>query len=113
MSSILLSRALGAAGLGIGAVEFLAPKWLSNQLGVSYRPMLVRAMGAREIASGVGIVARHNPTPGQWTRVAGDVIDAALLGLAAMTSRKRKAVLAALGAVLVIGALDFITARQL
>ena len=108
-----MSRVLGVAGLGIGLVELLAPKWLSDQLGVSHRPTLMRAMGAREVASGVGIVTRHNPTPAQWTRVIGDVIDIAMLGAAVKDSRKRKAVFAALAAVLAIGAIDLVTARRL
>jgi hypothetical protein len=113
MFEINMSRALGVAGMGLGLAELIAPQWLSTQLGIKHRPRLLRAMGAREVASGVGIVARHNPTPAQWTRVIGDVIDIALLGLAVRESRKRKAVFGALGAVLVIGALDFITARRL
>jgi hypothetical protein len=113
MNTISMSRALGVVGLGIGIAELVAPRWLSNQLGISHRPTLMRAMGAREVASGVGIVTRHNPTPAQWTRVAGDVIDIALLALSVRESRKRKAVFTALGAVLAIGALDFLTARRL
>jgi hypothetical protein len=112
-TTINMSRVLGVVGMGIGLAEIVAPKWLSKQLGVSHRPTLLRAMGAREIASGVGIVARHNPTPAQWTRVIGDVIDIAMLGLAVRESGKRKAVFAALGAVLAIGVLDFMTARRL
>ena len=112
-STINMSRALGVAGMGIGLVELIAPRFLSNKLGIEPRPTLLRAMGAREVASGIGIVARHNPTPAQWTRVLGDVLDSALLGLAARLSRKRKVVLGALGAVLAISALDLITARRL
>jgi hypothetical protein len=112
-STINLSRALGVAGIGIGLAELIAPHFLSNKLGIEPRPTLLRAMGAREVASGIGIVGRHNPTPGQWTRVAGDVLDIALLGLAARLSRKRKVVLGALGAVLAISVLDLITARRL
>ena len=112
-TTINMSRVLGVVGMGLGVAEIVAPKWLSKQLGVNYRPNLMRAMGAREVASGVGIVARHNPTPAQWTRVIGDVIDIALLTLAVRDSSKRKAVFGALGAVLAIGVLDLITARRL
>jgi hypothetical protein len=112
-TTINMSRVLGVVGMGIGLAEIVAPKWLSKQLGVRHRPTLMRAMGAREVASGVGIVARHNPTPAQWTRVIGDVIDIALLALAVRDSRKRNVVFAALGAVLAIGALDLLTARRL
>ena len=43
----------------------------------------------------------------------GDILDIALLGLAARLSRKRKVIFGALGAVLAISALDLITARRL
>jgi len=113
MDTINLSRALGIAGMGIGVAELVAPRWLSKQLGVAARPRLLRVMGAREIASGVGIVARHNPTPAQWTRVIGDVIDVALLGAALRRTRHRNIVIGALGVVLAVGVLDWITARRL
>jgi hypothetical protein len=113
MSTINMSRALGIAGMGIGVAELAFPHWIGTQLGITARPLLTRAMGAREIASGVGIVARHNPTPAQWTRVIGDVIDIGLLGLAALGSTRKKVVFAVLGAVLAISALDVITARRL
>jgi hypothetical protein len=113
MSTITMSRALGLAGIGIGLAELIAPNLLSKTLGIKPTPTLLRAMGAREVASGLGIVGRHNPTPAQWTRVMGDVVDIALLGLAVPKSSQRKAVFAALGAVLAIGALDLLTARKL
>jgi hypothetical protein len=112
-TTIHMSRALGAAGIGIGVAELVAPLWLSKQLGIAPRPTLLRAMGAREVASGLGIVARDNPTPGQWTRVVGDVLDIALLGVALRRSRRRGFVLGALTAVLAISAIDLITARRL
>src|SRR5690349_17305725 len=112
-TTIHMSRALGVAGIGIGAAELFAPLWLSKQLGIKPRATLLRTMGAREIASGLGIVARDNPTPGQWTRVLGDVIDIALLGVALRHSRRRRIVLGALTAVLAISAIDLITARRL
>jgi hypothetical protein len=113
MSTINMSRALGIAGMGIGLAELIAPNFVSKTLGIKPSPRLLRALGAREVASGIGIVARHNPTPAQWTRVMGNVIDIALLGLALPRSTQRKAVLGALGAVLAISAIDLITARQL
>lgn len=113
METINVSRALGIAGVGIGIAELVAPRWLSEQLGIAERPRLLRVMGAREIASGVGIVARHNPTPAQWTRVIGDAIDLALLGAALRRTRRRNVVIGVLGAVLAIGVLDWITARRL
>jgi hypothetical protein len=108
-----LSRALGIAGIGIGLAEIAAPRWISKRLGVKVRPNLLRVMGAREIASGAGILGRRNAAPGQWSRVIGDVLDVALLGVAAVESRKRTVVLGVLGAVVAIGVLDWIAARRL
>ena len=105
--------ALGAAGIGIGIAEITAPYWLNKQLGVRVRPGLMRAMGAREIASSIAILARKDRSIGQWARVAGDVVDVALLGLALRRSRRRKVVLGVLGAVLAIGVLDLLVARRL
>ena len=39
----------------------------------------MRLVGAREIASGFGILAQNKPTPWLWSRVGGDAMDLALL----------------------------------
>ena len=39
----------------------------------------MRLVGAREIASGFGILAQTKPTPWLWSRVGGDAMDLALL----------------------------------
>lgn len=47
---------------------------------------LVRACGAREIATGLAILLSKNPTPWLWARVGGDVLDIATL---ASNARRR------------------------
>jgi uncharacterized membrane protein len=78
------------------------------------RPQLVRAMGVREIASGVailgGLVA---PGTAVWSRVLGDAVDLASLGAAMASPRSDRGRLLAAGAA-VAGAtiLDVLCARQ-
>jgi hypothetical protein len=57
---------------------------------------VVRAYGAREVASGIAILASHDPIPWVWARVAGDVADIATAakGLRQDNTRKDNNVLA-------------------
>ncbi|MDB4959551.1 MAG: hypothetical protein JWO36_7120 [Myxococcales bacterium] len=107
-----MTRALGATGIGIGLTEMFAPHWLSRTLGVRDRPLLTRAMGAREIASGAAILAGREER-GLWARVVGDAIDIGLLGFAFRRSRRRKVVFAVLGVVAAITVLDVLATRRL
>lgn len=113
MRNVNMARALGLTGIGLGLAEMGMPKRLSRQLGLRNSRTLLRAMGAREILSGVGILAPRNPTPGLWSRVAGDAIDLGLLGLAASKSRNRKMLAGAIAMVVAISALDLIYAQRL
>lgn len=112
MSNTGMARALGLAGMGLGVAELVAPRWVSRQLGVRNRGPLLRAFGAREVLSGIGILTRRSPRAGLWARVAGDAMDAAALAMAAKFSRKRRGVAAALAMVLAIGGLDLLYARR-
>jgi hypothetical protein len=108
------ARMMGWFSLGLGAVEVLAPKRVTRTLGVSSRNApLVRFYGLREIASGVGVLSERTPAAGMWSRIAGDALDLATLGVALGRSRRRTKVLAAMG--LVAGALaaDALIARKL
>jgi len=108
-----VARALGLTGMGLGVAELVMPGRLSRRLGLRNSRTVLRAMGAREILSGVGILAPRNPTVGLWSRVAGDAIDLGLLGVAAAKSRNRKMVAGAITAVAAISALDLMYARRL
>lgn len=113
MRNVRMARALGLTGIGLGLAEMAMPARLSEQLGLGNSRTLLRAMGAREILSGVGILGRRNPTPGLWARVAGDAIDLGLLGVAVARSTNRKKVAGAIAMVLAISALDVIYAQRL
>lgn len=96
-----LATALGWFSIGLGIAQLLAPRRMAYASGVgSERTPLLRALGAREIASGVGILSRRQRPAWLWSRVAGDVMDIAILAAAARTAvgaqqRRRVAIAAA------------------
>jgi len=113
--AVWLARALGWFGIGLGLAEVAAPRGIAKLVGVrGDHSMLIRLLGMREIASGIGILTQHRPTEGVWSRVGGDAIDLACLGTAFMEPRARQdRVLAATAAVLGVTLLDVLCARQL
>jgi len=80
-----LARGLGLFSIGLGLAEFVAPRALARAHDMPGNKPLIRAYGAREIATGVAILASDDPTPWIWGRVAGDVLD-----LATLTTSRRK-----------------------
>jgi hypothetical protein len=74
-----LARGLGWFSIGLGFAELVAPGHLARLLGMEERTDLIRLYGAREIATGVGILAQEDPTTWMWGRVGGDVVDLATL----------------------------------
>jgi hypothetical protein len=84
-----LGRALGWFSMGLGFTELVAPRMLTRWLGVEGKEGLVRAYGAREIASGVMCLSVNNDY-GAWSRVAGDVIDLASLAAAYRDDNPKK-----------------------
>lgn len=83
MNSAQFSRSLGWFSIGLGLVELLAPRKLARGIGVGEEhERAIRLLGARELGSGLGILARPKPTVFMWSRVAGDVMDLSLLGVA-------------------------------
>ena len=83
MNAAQFSRSLGWFSLGLGLTELIAPRRLARAIGVSEdHDRLIQALGAREIVSGVGLLARPKPTGFAWSRVAGDIMDLSLLGAA-------------------------------
>lgn len=79
MDDKTIARALGWFGIGLGAVEVLAPKTLGRAIGLGSKAGWLRAFGVREIVSGVLILTAENPQPWLWARVAGDGLDGGLL----------------------------------
>jgi len=114
-----IMRGLGWFSIGLGVAEIVAPRSLAKLIGLrgNYDGLL-RAVGAREIASGIGILTQRPYAPSNafwmWSRVGGDAMDLALLG-AASRSRKsdRGRIAMATAAVAGVTALDAVCSQRL
>lgn len=109
-----MSTSLGIASVGLGVSELLAPRGVARLAGVvptERSRRAIRFLGARECGHGAAILL--GSPRWVWTRVAGDVLDVALLARALRSpgaDRRRGAV--AMSALAVIGAADVWAARQ-
>jgi hypothetical protein len=102
-----LVRGIGLFSLGLGVAELVAPGKIAKTFGLEGKETLLRAFGAREIASGIGTLS-SDPQPALWSRVGGDVLDMATLALGARSDRQdaKRNALIGIGAVAGIAALD-------
>ena len=85
-----LADGLGWFSIGLGLAEVAAPGALAQLIGLedsSRTRGVMRAFGAREIASGIGILSSSPHPAWLWARVAGDVLDIAALAAAPKTDR--------------------------
>jgi uncharacterized membrane protein len=110
-----LARGLAWFSIGLGLAEVFAPEAVQRIAGIEDdHTALVRLMGVREIAAGIGIFSQRRPTGGVWSRVGGDAIDLAGLGMAFFSPTTNRARLtAATAAVVGVTALDVLCAQQL
>jgi hypothetical protein len=126
MNAATFSRGLGWFSIGLGLTELLAPRKLAQAIGVTDdHDTLIRLLGARELSSGLGLLARPKPTSWMWSRVAGDMMDLSLLGAAAskVSSRPlrvsgsrdsdRRRLNAAIAVVAVVGVVDLVVSMRL
>lgn len=79
----LIARGLGYFSLALGIAELAAPTAICRAAGIDGREGLIRAYGAREVATGIAILGSHDATPWIWGRVAGDAADIATVAAAA------------------------------
>jgi uncharacterized membrane protein len=111
-----LSRGLGLFSLGLGLTELAAPSAVAHAIGVDPRggtSVVLRALGMREILSGLGILVRPRRAMPLWARVAGDAIDLAFIAWAAKSRRNStQRLVAAFAAVAGVAALDVIASRR-
>jgi len=81
-TNMVLGRGLGLFSIGLGIAELAAPNQLARWMGVddcgSTVPIL-RAFGAREALTGIGLLAKPQAAMGPWARVIGDALDMAYL----------------------------------
>ncbi|MET0591837.1 MAG: SRPBCC family protein [Polyangiaceae bacterium] len=116
--AIRRANRLGWFGVALGAVELLAPHAVASLVGARVRPsrslMSVRFMGMREIALGIGILSQRNRAPWLFARVAGDLVDLAILGKTLASRRSDHArTRAAIASVIGVTAMDLKTAIEL
>ena len=107
-----LARGLGWFSIGLGAAQVLAPGGLAQLIGIEDTPErqnLLRALGLREIATGVCILTQDRPVGPLQARVAGDAMDLAMLGMAMKSDKSdRSRVALATAAVVGVTVLDII-----
>jgi hypothetical protein len=109
-----LARSLGYFSLALGVAELLAPRALCNAIGLKGLEGVVRAYGAREIATGVAILTSHDPAPWIWARVAGDMADIATVATGVQQHNpKRENATLALAALTAVTLVDVACASRL
>lgn len=113
MNLVVAKRALGVFSIGLGIFAVAAPERLAKFLGLDADEQSVSAFGAREIASGSGLLSPVKPGPWFWMRVGGDVMDLAALGKAVNRDNPRRHwALAATATVAAIAIIDFAVAAH-
>jgi uncharacterized membrane protein len=112
-----LAKALGVFSVGLGLAQVLAPHGVARAIGLDDdddNRKTMRALGIREIATGVGLLTQERPTTFAWGRVTGDAMDLALLGRAFKSgcndNRRLAAATAAVAGVMV---LDILASQRL
>src|SRR3954465_9658795 len=109
------ARGLGVASIGIGLTEIAAPEKLQEIMGIGNgeNTGILRVLGVREIMHGIDLLSHKDPTPGVWARVAGDVLDNLMLGLAATRTRRPLGLATIFAAVAPVVLADIILAPRL
>ncbi len=105
-----ISLGLGVFSIALGITELIASRRITRALEAEGNEGVVKAFGAREIAAGVGLIAQPAVATGVWNRVAGDVMDAGALGIAAYHAPRNRAVWGAIAFVAAATVLDVVTA---
>jgi uncharacterized membrane protein len=112
-----LANALGWFSIGLGLAQVVVPANVARLAGTDPSPrtlQLMRALGLREISSGIGILSGKRTDDWVRARVAGDMMDLALLGrLLLSESSDRGKTLASTVAVAGVTALDMLAAASL
>jgi hypothetical protein len=98
-----LARALGWFSVGLGIVEMVAPGQIARTIGLEGKEGLIRAYGARELASAVPTMSIDKPL-GLGSRIAGDVMDLGTLSKALSRDNPKRGN-AAIATALVLGIL--------
>ncbi len=114
MDSKRFASFLGWFGIGLGLAQLLAPERVARLAGMHLSPSAMRLLGAREVASGIAILANDRPVAPVWARVLGDVMDLGVLNAQLADPRADHGrVAAAAFAVAGVTALDAACSQQL
>ena len=112
-----LAKGLGWFSIGLGLAQIAMPDRVARIAGIeptTENLRLMRSFGMRELTSGVGILTQPAPDKWLWGRVAGDVLDLAMLGVALGNERNdRGRTVGAALAVLGVTGLDLLAAKEL
>jgi uncharacterized membrane protein len=112
-----LAQGLGWFSIGLGVAQIVAPRRMSRLIGVKDvdgNRTVMRAVGMREIAAGIGLLSDPKPTGFAVARVAGDVMDLAMLAKALNTPENDHGRTAfATAAVIGVGLLDVLASEDL
>jgi uncharacterized membrane protein len=113
-----LTPALGWLSLGLGLPGLVMPERFARFIGLRDEDDLqtmMRIVGLRELAAGVGLLSQRQPVGWVWLRVVGDLLDLAVLRRSLDSGRttRRDRTKLAKAAVLGVTALDLLCAVQL
>jgi uncharacterized membrane protein len=113
------ARALGWFSAGLGAVQILAPRWFVRAIGVratGTSVTITRLIGIRELSVVPGLLTASAPVGWLAARVAGDVMDLALLGVGQGDRRNGRGriglAMAAVAGVFAVDVAAFVAARR-
>jgi uncharacterized membrane protein len=110
------ARALGWFSVALGAAQLVAPGSLARLIGArdtSGTRLIMRALGARELASGLAILRGERAGRWLWARAVGDAMDLGLLGASWGARRADHMRLGATGAAVAgVAVLDVLAARR-
>lgn len=111
-----LARILGLFSIGVGLTQLVAPRAVARAIGLTdddRNRRTILAFGARETATGIGLLTRSRPASFAWGRVMGDAMDLAVLGQGLISKRGRGRVAAATAAVVGVTILDIVAGIKL
>lgn len=108
---------LGWLSVGLGTLQLTAPRVVQRLSGTDdsrTARAMVPLVGARELIQGAGLLGSRKTAWWAWTRVGGDAMDLASLGvaLARRSGARRRRLAGMTGVVMAIAAVDLVTALR-